>query len=62
MRMLGGCVRVKRECNTVSTAFKTHCIWWTEVEFRLLGGCVRVKRECNTTFQHLKYIALYGQR
>jgi hypothetical protein len=34
----------------------------TEVEFRLLGGCVRVKRECNATFQHLKYIALYGQR
>jgi hypothetical protein len=46
MRMLGGCVRVKRECNTVSTAFKTHCIWWTEVEFRL----------------YLKHIAYGGQR
>ena len=46
---------------TNSTAFKTHCIWWTEVEFRLLGGCVRVKSECNATFQHLKHIALYGQ-
>jgi hypothetical protein len=23
-RLLGGCMRVKRECNTVSTEFKTH--------------------------------------
>ena len=59
--MLGGCVRVKRECYTVSTAFKNTLHVMDRGRVRLLGGCVRVKRECNTALKHTLHILDRGR-